>query len=195
MKISIGAKTIAHPHPAFIVGSYTKEGKANMMAAAWGGICCSRPPCIAISLRKATLTYHNIMHHKAFTINIPSSKFIKEVDYVGIYSGKNTDKFADTGLTPVKSDLVNAPMVEEFPYSLECKLIKTTDLGLHTQFIGEILDIKADKEILTGGEPDIEKVKPLIYASGTNRAYYTISAKLSDAFSAGKNLKKKTHHK
>lgn len=181
-KLSIGAKTIAHPHPAYIVGSYTKEGKPNIMAAAWGGICCSQPPCIAVSLRKATLSYHNIMHHKAFTVNIPSAEYVKKVDYVGMASGKNTDKFKDTGLTPIKSEIVNAPMVKEFPYSLECKLIKTLELGLHTQFIGEILDIKADEKILTKGEPDIEKVKPLVYASGANRAYYTISSKLADAF-------------
>lgn len=182
MKISIGAKTIAHPHPTYVVGSYDKKGSPNIMAAAWGGICCSKPPCIAISLRKATLTYHNIMHSKAFTVNIPSAKYIEEVDYVGMASGKNTDKFEDTKLTPIKSKIVNAPMVAEFPYSLECKLVKTLELGLHTQFIGEILDIKADEQILTNGEPDIEKVKPIIYATGARLAYYTISHKLTDAF-------------
>jgi flavin reductase (DIM6/NTAB) family NADH-FMN oxidoreductase RutF len=131
------------------------------------------------------------MYHKAFTVNVASDKYVREVDFAGIYSGRNIDKFKTLGLTVVKSTLVNAPIVQEFPYALECKLIKTIELGLHTQFIGKILGIKADENILTGGEPDIEKVKPLIYASGANRAYYTISAKLADAFKTGKSLKKK----
>jgi flavin reductase (DIM6/NTAB) family NADH-FMN oxidoreductase RutF len=122
------------------------------------------------------------MHSRAFTVNIPSSEYVKEDDYAGIATGKHTDKFKDTGLTPVKSQRVNAPIVKEFPYALECKLIKTIELGLHTQFIGKILGIEANEEILTNGDPDIEKVKPIIYATGANRAYYTISPKLTDAF-------------
>ncbi len=189
MKRSVGAKTIAYPSPVFIVGTYDPAGKPNIMAAAWGGICCSRPPCVAVALRKATYTYGNIVAQGCFTISIASQDHVVQADYVGIYSGRDEDKFAALGLTPVKSELVNAPYVAEFPFVLECKLIHTIEIGLHTQFIGEILDIKAEETVLSdNGLPDIEKVRPFLYASD-KAAYYGIGEYLGKAFSIGKSLK------
>ena len=107
------------------------------MTAAWAGICCSNPPCVAVSLQKSRYTYENIVEQKAFTLNIPSEVLVKVVDYLGITSGRKSDKFAVAGLTPVKSTLVNAPYIEEFPMILECKLLQTVEIGSHTQFIGE----------------------------------------------------------
>ena len=188
MKKSIGAKTVIYPTPALIVGTYDKYGKANVMAVAWGGICCSRPPCVAVSLRKATYSYGSIVERKAFTVNIPSENYVKEADYFGIVSGKEEDKFLATGLTPVRSDLVDAPYIAEFPFSLECKLLHTLEIGLHTQFIGEILDIKADESVLgENGAPDIKKVKTFLYATG-NRAYYSVGKWLGKAFSIGREI-------
>ncbi|KRT71616.1 MAG: hypothetical protein XU12_C0037G0001, partial [Deltaproteobacteria bacterium CSP1-8] len=106
MKKSMGAKTLVFPTPVWVVGTYDKEGKPNMMTVAWGGICCSMPPCVAVSLRKATYTYGSLMERKAFTVNVPSEFHCREADYIGIVSGKNTDKFAATGLTPVRSEVV-----------------------------------------------------------------------------------------
>lgn len=102
MKKSLGAKTIVYPTPVFIVGTYDKSGKPNAMNVAWGGLCCSSPPCVAISVRKATYTYGNIVERKAFTINIPSEAYVKEADYFGVASGAKADKFSVTKLTPVK---------------------------------------------------------------------------------------------
>ena len=190
MKRSIGAKTVVFPTPVFIVGSYDKSGKPNEMAVAWGGICCSAPPCVGIAVREATYTYGNIMARKAFTISIPSEKFIKEADYFGIFSGRSEDKFAATKLTPVKSDLVDAPYVKEFPFVLECSVAQVVKLGLHTLFIGEIRDVKADETVLgKDGAPVIEKVKPMIF-DPASRAYYGIGKYLGDAFSEGKKIKK-----
>ncbi len=189
MKKSIGAKTIAYPTPVFIVGTYDQVGKPNAMAIAWGGICCSTPPCVAISLRKATYTYGNLICRQAFTINIPSQDYVKEADYFGIASGRDKDKFAATGLTPVKSEMVDAPYIKEFPLILECKVTHTYEIGLHVQFIGEILDVKADESVLAGdGLPDIEKVQPLLFAPG-NRTYYGIGKYLAKAFSIGREIK------
>ncbi|MDD4497053.1 MAG: flavin reductase family protein [Methanosarcinaceae archaeon] len=78
-----------------------------------------------------------------FTVNIPSETFVKKTDYFGIASGKSEDKFEKTGLTPVKSELVRAPYIKEFPLILECKLLNDFEIGLHTMFVGEILDVKA----------------------------------------------------
>jgi flavin reductase (DIM6/NTAB) family NADH-FMN oxidoreductase RutF len=191
MKKSLGAKTILYPTPVLIVGTYDAAGKPNAMTAAWGGICCSSPPCVAVSLRKATYTYGNIVGQGAFTINIPSEKYAREADYFGMVSGKKKDKFAETGLTPVRSALVNAPYIAEFPFALECKLIRQIELGLHTQFVGEILDIKADESALDAkGMLDIEKVKPFFYAPEAN-AYYGTGKLLGEAFSIGGDIKKK----
>jgi len=188
MKLSFGAKPVVYPAPVFVVGTYDNAGKPNVMTAAWGGICCSDPPCIAISLREATLTYHNIVHRKAFTINVPSQGYIKETDFFGIASGKNVDKFAATGLTPVASDIVDAPYVDEFPFILECALIKTVEIGTHTQFIGEIKDIKVDNDVLSEkGLPDIEQIRPMIFTPAP-RTYYSTGKYLKRAFYIGKGI-------
>lgn len=188
MKKSIGANTIIYPTPVFVIGTYDKSGKPNVMTASWGGICCSVPPSVAISLRKATYTFGNIMEQKAFTINIPSLSHVKEADYFGIATGKTTDKFSATGLTPVKSDIVNAPYIKEFLFNLECKVIHTLEIGLHTQFIGEIVDIKVDEDGLgETGLPDIEKIKPFLYDPGSSN-YYGIGEYLGKAFSIGEGF-------
>ncbi len=192
MKKSVGAHTIVFPHPVFIVCTYDANGKPNAMAAAWGGICCSKPPCVAVSLRKATYSYSSIRSSGAFTVNIPSQAQIREADYFGMVSGRDADKFKASGLTAVKSDRVNAPFIAEFPLALECKLAHEFELGLHTQFVGEIVDIKADEEVLgENGLPAIEKVKPVIFASGGTSAYFGIGEKLGDAFSIGGSLRGK----
>jgi flavin reductase (DIM6/NTAB) family NADH-FMN oxidoreductase RutF len=192
MKLELPAKTILLPSPVLIIGTYNIDGIPNIMNAAWGGIACSKPPCISVSLREATLTYHNIIQTEAFTVNIPSEKHFKESDYIGIVSGRDCDKFKDTNLTPEKSKLVNAPIVKEFPYALECHLIKKINLGMHTMFIGEILGMIADSEVLNPDKlPDIEKVRPMMFGSFGSMAYYSIGYKLGEAFSAGNELKHK----
>ena len=190
MKKSLGAKTLALPAPVWVVGTYDAAGKPNVMTASWVGTCCGKPPCIAVSLRKATYTYGNVMERKAFTVSVPSEVHASQTDYFGIsaFSGKKVDKFAATGLTPIRSDLVDAPYVMEFPLVLECKVIHTIEIGLHTQFIGEILDVKADEAMLgENGLPDIEKVKPFVF-SPESRVYHRIGEYLGQAFSTGREI-------
>lgn len=189
MKKSVGASTILYPTPVLIVGTYDKDGKPNGMTAAWTGICCSSPPCVTVSLREATYSYGNIVESKAYTLNIPSERYAAEVDYFGIVSGKTEDKFKDTGLTPVKSELVNAPYIKEFPLIIECNLLHTFEIGLHTQFIGEIIDVKADETVLAeNGMPDIKMVNPILYATA-EKGYFGVGEKIGDAFSIGKGIK------
>ncbi|MFC1819804.1 flavin reductase family protein [Thermodesulfobacteriota bacterium] len=181
MKKSIGSSTYIFPTPVLVVCTYDNQGKANAMTAAWGGVCCSRPPCVYVSLRKATYSYGNIVEREAFTVNIPSIHHMKEADYFGVASGRDRDKFADTGLNPIKSKLVDAPYVQEFPLSLECKLVHTFELGLHTQFVGQVLDVKVDEVVLgENGRPDIEKVQPFSFAPGMNR-YYQVGSYIGDS--------------
>jgi flavin reductase (DIM6/NTAB) family NADH-FMN oxidoreductase RutF len=188
MKKSLGAKTLVYPTPVFVVGTYDPAGKPNVMTAAWGGICNSRPPCVAVSLRAATCTHGHIVARKAFTISIPSEPYVRAADYFGIVSGREADKFAATKLTPVRSELVDAPYVKEFPMVLECRLAHTIELGLHTQFVGEILDVKVDESVLgRKGMVDIKKLAPLVFAPDT-QFYYGIGRLVGQAFSAGNPL-------
>ncbi len=192
-KKALEPATVLHPHPVLLVGTFGADGRPNLMNAAWGGICCSDPPCVAVSLREATLTYHNILHSKAFSVGIPSRKQVEIADYVGIVSGRDHDKFRDTGLTPVKSEKVNAPIALELPFSLECRLFQHHKLGLHTIFIGEIVGIQADEEVLGGkGLPDIEKTQAILYGGFGSNYYFAVGEKLAKAFSVGNLLNKST---
>jgi len=112
MKKSFGAKTLIYPTPVWLVGTYDKDGKPNAATIAWGGVCSSKPPCVAISLRGATYTHGNIMERKAFTINVPSAGQIEIADYCGMASGRNVDKFAAAKITAVKSKKVEAPYIQ-----------------------------------------------------------------------------------
>jgi flavin reductase (DIM6/NTAB) family NADH-FMN oxidoreductase RutF/nitroreductase len=166
-KKSLGVRSSIYPKPALVIGSYDKEGKPNIMTAAWIGICNSHPLSIAVSMRPATYSYHNVTHSKSFTVNIPSSALAKYVDYAGRLSGKDVDKFKETGLTPIKAEFVNAPYIKEFPIVIECELTEYHDLGSHRQFIGKVIDVKADEAILdTADRVDVNLLKPLIYAGG-----------------------------
>ncbi|MFH0777777.1 MAG: flavin reductase family protein [Candidatus Eisenbacteria bacterium] len=189
MKKSLGAKTILHPAPVLLVGTYDAGGRPNLMTVAWGGICCSDPPCVAISLRKATYSYGNIVARKAFTVNVPSESQVEKADFCGMVSGRKEDKFSTCKLTPVKSEAVDAPYGKEFLLVLECKLLQTVEIGLHTQFIGAIVDVKADEAVLgESGYPDITKVKPCIYVPGEQK-YYGVGKFLGKGFEIGKGVK------
>ena len=158
------------------------------MTIAWGGICCSQPPCLAVSLRKATYSHGNIVERKAFTVSVPSVAQIKEADFFGIVSGRKIDKLAVTGLTATKAEFVDAPYVGEFPLVLECKVLHTIEIGLHTQFIGEIMDVKAEENVLgPDGLPDMDKVQPFVFAPGP-RMYYKIGELIGKGFAVGKEF-------
>ena len=186
MKKSLGSRTLAFPTPVWVVGTYDANDKPNVMTAAWGSICCSKPPCIAVSLRKATYTYGNLVARGAFTISVPSEAHVREADYFGIVSGRDVHKFDQARLTAVASTVVEAPYVAEFPLVLECKLLHTIEIGLHTQFIGEIIDVKADADVMgDDGQPDIMKIQPLIYDTA-HKGYHGVSPLLGKAFTVGK---------
>ena len=187
MKISLGSKTLATPTPAWVVSAYDKGGKATAMTAAWAGICNGKPASLNVSLREATYTHGCIKARGAFTVSIARSDQVELVDFMGMASGRDGDKFASCGLTPVKAEHVDAPYPSEFSLVFECKLVHTAELGLHTMFVGQIMDIKADEEILTDGSPDHAKLAPFMY-SPLNSRYYRIGDDLGPAFGVGKKL-------
>jgi len=191
MKKSFGPRTLVLPVPVWAVGTYDREGRPNVVTVAWGGLCCSIPPCITVSLRKATLSYANIMERKAFSVNVPSAGYFREVDYFGLVSGREQDKLCHAGLTPVRCRNVDAPYIDEFPLVLECRLLQTVEIGLHTAFIGEILDVMADEDVIgERGFPEIEKVKPILYTPELHD-YYGTGEFLGSAFQAGREIRPK----
>ncbi len=177
-KRSLGVRAELHPKPALVIGTYDQHGKPNIMTAAWIGICNSNPLSIAVSMRPATYSYASVTESGAFTVNIPSSDLVKYVDYAGRFSGRDVDKFKETGLTPVRAEFVNAPYIKEFPIVIECELTEYHDLGSHRQFIGKIIDVKADEAILdANGRVDVSLLNPLIYAGGN---YYGTGAFIAE---------------
>lgn len=186
MKKSFGPNTFMPTTPVLLVGTYDEVEKPNLMTAAWGGICCSKPPCVSVSLRKATYSYAGIVARKAFTIGIPSASQAAQADYMGIASGRKLDKFAEAGWSAVRGEHVDAPYAGEVPFVLECRLVHSAELGLHTLFVGEILDVKADEAVLgEDGLPDMAKLAPFVFDT-MHKDYYGLGQVVGKAFSIGK---------
>lgn len=191
-KRSLGPKTLMYPLPAFLVGTYDAEGKPNIMTLAWGGICCSEPPLVNIAVRRQRWSHNAIVSRKAFTISIPAAEMASRVDFAGIATGENTDKFAALSLTPVKAEFVDAPYVSECPVILELSLHSSTDLGSHVLFIGEIKDVKVNDDCLDErGKPLLSKIDPLLYDGGA-REYFRAGGVMGKAFAGGKIFWKQT---
>jgi len=188
---SLGPSTAAFPTPTWIVATYDQQGRANAMTAAWGGVANSSPASVFVAIQPVRYTYENIIAKREFTICIPSEEFAKEADYFGIESGREIDKIEAAGLTAERAEKVNAPYIKEFPMHLECKLTDRMNLGSHFVLIGQIVDVKANEEILDHKDSiEIQKLKPLIY-SPTDRSYYKVGDEVGKAFSIGKELKSK----
>lgn len=169
MKRSLGPQSILYPTPTVVVCTYDPEGRPNMMTAAWAGVACSSPAMVSVSLRPATYTHGNIRRRRAFTVCVPSEEHWREADHVGIVSGRDILKFKTTGLTAARSQNVEAPYVEEFPLVLECRLHETHELGLHTQYVGEVVNVLADESVLDGEDNvDIERLRPIIFSPGAS---------------------------
>ena len=196
MKKTLGATPLLYPTPVMVVGSYDAAGRPNVMTAAWGGIACSAPPCVSVSLRAATASHGNISARRAFTINLPSREQAAQADYFGMTSGRSVDKLAVTGMTAVAAEFVDAPFVAEFPLVMECAVVQTHELGLHTQFIGEIRDVKIDEGCLdAAGAIDLRKLDPVALALDTRSrssveagGYFAYGDLIGPAFSMGREL-------
>ncbi len=188
MKKKIGNKPVAYTAPVYIVGTYDENGVPNAMNAAWGGICVSNPPCISVSIQKPRKTYDNILEKGCFTINIPDETQVEVADYFGLVTGKKVKKFENLGVTPKKSEMIDAPYIEEFKVNIECKVINSIEIGSHVIFIGEIVNILADEEILDEKlNIEVEKLKPITF-DPMKKGYYSIAEKVGQGFSQGKAL-------
>lgn len=171
--------------PVLIVGTYDEKGTPNAMNAAWGGIYDTNQ--VMVCLADDHKTTENIRRTGAFTLSFATANTVASCDYVGIASANDIpDKFARAGFHAQKSEFVNAPIIEELPMTVECKLLKFNEDGI---CIGEIVNISADESILgENGRIDAKKLDPIIYDSVTH-AYWSFGEKVGQAFSDGKKIK------
>ena len=185
MRKNFGAKTWLYPMPVLIVGAYDKDGKPNAMNAAWGGIYDTNQ--VMVCLAHEHKTTENIKQSGAFTVSFATAETVVPCDYVGIVSANDVpDKFDKAGFHAVKSEFVNAPIIEELPMTLECKLLKFNEDGI---CIGEIVNVSADERVLDeDGKVDAGKLNPILYDSVTH-AYWNFGEKAGQAFSDGKKLR------
>jgi flavin reductase (DIM6/NTAB) family NADH-FMN oxidoreductase RutF len=186
VKKSLGARVLPVAAPAWLIGTYDAKGMPNAAAAAWAGVCCSKPPCLNFSLREATYTYAAVLERGCFTVSVPSEDQVVATDFFGIYSGRDGNKFEIAGLTAVRAEHVEAPYVGEFPLVFECRLVHHQKLGLHTMFVGEIIEARCEASALGADEkPDVKALKPFVYGSGD---YYRVGDVLGAGHSIGKAL-------
>ena len=185
MRKSFGAKPFLYPMPVLIIASYDENGVANAMNAAWGSAADVNR--IAIYVSAGHKTMKNILSRKAFTVSMADEKNAVAADYVGIVSGNKVgDKLERCGWHCTKSEKVDAPLIDDLPMALECRLVSyDTESEL---LIGEIVDVLADESILTDGEIDPRKLRPVIY-DPVNHDYLSIGEKIANAFEDGNKIK------
>lgn len=183
MRKNFGAKPVLYPMPVMIIGTYDENGNANAMNAAWGGIVGANEIIISLGSHKTT---ENMKNTNAFTVSIADVEHTTECDYVGIVSANDdSDKMKKAGFSVIKSEFVNAPVINELPLTLECKLKSILDGGL---YLGEIVNISADDSILgLDGEVDLNKFKPITF-DPIHNGYYALGEKVGTAFSDGKKV-------
>ena len=156
-----------YPVPVVLVSCGRAEN-ANIITIAWCGVVCSKPPQVSISIRPSRYSHQLIKDTGDFVINIPTEDLLKKCDICGTVSGREKDKFNMCGFTKVKASKVSAPMIEECPVNIECKLREIKKLGAHDMFIGEVVAVHADKPLLDkDGHIDYKKARPFVYNQGT----------------------------
>ena len=186
MRKNFGPKPMCYPMPVYIIGTYNSDGTPNAMNAAWGGI--SEDQEISICVDSGHKTAQNVVQRQAFTVSMATAKMLTACDYVGIVSGnKEPDKFAKAGFHAVKSAFVDAPVIEELPMVLECKLISYDPETC--RLVGQILNVAVDESVLgENGKVDIAKLQPITY-DPMNHHYLVLGEKVGQAFQDGLALK------
>ncbi len=187
-KILIKPSDYLYPQPVVLVGSNVND-IPNFATVSWAGIANESPPMISIALNHSRHTLKGIKHGNAFSVNLPSTKLVKEVDYCGIVSGADVNKATACQFTIFYGKLSGAPLIEQCPVNLECEVIQTANLGSHLLVIGKITQVHISEDCVIGGKPDINKVKPIIYITGTKGRYYSLGDFLNNAYSAGRDIK------
>ena len=175
------------PHPTVLVGAIT-DGQADFAAVAWTGVAASNPAAVTIALQPHRHSLKGIYQNRTFSVNIPSVDLVKETDYCGMVSGRDTDKVKDCNFEVFYGNIKTAPLIEQCPINLECEAMHFLNLGSHILVVGKVVETHISEECLTDGKPDITKVKP--FAFGPMK-YHVIGEAFADAFKVGWEIKPK----
>jgi flavin reductase (DIM6/NTAB) family NADH-FMN oxidoreductase RutF len=184
-KMKLGPMPYMSVMPTLLVGA-TVEGKPNYMTAAWATVACMSPPMVCVALNKGRYTVKGIQENGTFSLNVPSVNQAVETDYCGLVSGFSEDK--SRVFRSFFGTLGTAPLAEECPVNIECRVFRSVDCGSHELYIGEVAEIHADPSCVTDGKLDTAKVNPLIYAQYT---YFGVGNQVERAFFAGKKYRPK----
>lgn len=186
-RTNLGDKLYITPQPALMIGTYDENGNPDVMMAAWGGQCGMKQVCFSLSPHRTTT---NIRANKEFTLSFATANDVAESDYFGIVSANDVpDKIARAGFTVTKSQNINAPIINEYPLTMECRVIDIQERGSDGScfVIGEIVNAIADPSILTNGKIDIKKLNPVAWdASSFN--YITLADSVGQAWNSGKKF-------
>lgn len=181
---NFGAKPFSYPQPVWIIGTYDEEGRPNAMNAAWGGISGDKEVSVCLSVGHKTC--ENFEKTGAFTVSMADAAHVAACDYVGIATGNKTaDKFAKAGFTATKSELVNAPIINELAVCMECRVISYDKESCILR--GEIVNVSVDESAMTEGKVDPAKVAPICF-DPFNNSYNVLGAEVGKAWGAGKAL-------
>lgn len=185
MRKNFGARPILYPQPVFIIATWNEDGTANAMNAAWGGISESNE--ITMCIGDNHRTTRNVLTRGAFTVSMGTADTVRECDYLGVVSGDEApDKLTRCGFTTVPSEFVDAPVIQQLPMAVECRLRHYDPETC--RMVGEVVNVCADESILTGGKIDPAKLRPITF-DGANGTYHVLGEKVGDAFSDGLQLK------
>ena len=189
-KIEWKPGNMLYPLPVVLVTAADEEGRDNIITVAWAGTICTNPPMVSISVRPERYTYRMLKETGEFVINLTTEKLAFATDYCGVKSGREADKFMETGLTRESASHVGAPMIKESPVSIECRVRETKDYGSHCVFMADVLAVHVDKEYMDErGKFDLALARPIVYYHGE---YYGLGKKLGTfGYSIKKRRKKK----
>jgi flavin reductase (DIM6/NTAB) family NADH-FMN oxidoreductase RutF len=184
-KVNIGRNAFLCPMPMVLVGT-TVDDRANFLAVAWVARLNGNPPIMGVALNQRHYTPAGIQECRAFSVNIPSVDLVAETDYCGLVSGRERDK-SDV-FRVFYGELGSAPMIEQCPVCMECRLVDIVTLPSHHLCLGEVMAVYADEDCLTGGKPDVHRVNPFVLTMPDNN-YWTVGQHAGKAWSIGKGLK------
>ncbi|MFC2010050.1 flavin reductase family protein [Chloroflexota bacterium] len=185
-KIEMKPERWMYPRPTLLVGANV-NGKANFMAVGGGGVANAEPPMIAVPIRHHQYTLQGIYENMTFSVNTPSVDLIKETDYCGIVSGREVDKVKACGFEVFYGNLKTAPLIEQCPLNLECKVVHILDLGVHAFVIGEVKGTFISDDCLIEGKPDASKINPIVFNLESGE-YSVIGKVIGKAFSIGREM-------
>lgn len=186
MKKNLGNKTVLAPLPVLIVATYDEQGTPNAMNVAWGGQCGYHHVALNLSLNHKTT--ENLKHTKAFTLSIATVDTLVISDYFGLVSGRKENKIEKAGVHVTRSEFVDAPVIDEYPLTLECKVLEMQEALGEMHVVGEVVNMQADESILDEqGKVDLGKLRPISYDSATH-SYRVLGDIVGKAFKDGNKL-------